>query len=187
MNDRPVVYVDMDNVLNKFWIGYNIIYNHIYSDQFNLTREKLIDYCISADLGITDKEEAKRLDHAVMSDSIFWRTIPVYDGAQEALKELNDRYDTYILTTPWVYYNGCVEDKITWMKSNFPFFDTTKMIFTWRKELLRGNVIIDDHSANLETFQGKRVAISYPYNMNTKVDFRSEDWSDIVTYLKEVL
>ena len=67
----------------------------------------------------------------------------VVDGAGEALRQLNQDFDVFIATTPpwsrpevWGY-------KRDWIVKHFPWLKR-KMFLTHRKDLLIGDILIDD-------------------------------------------
>ncbi len=179
------VYVDMDGILNKFWEPYTQYYNQIYQDKKWLNANDLTNYSVAKCLGLVDQNMADRLDLSIMSKQEFWLNIPVYDGAIEAMERLCERFNVYVLSTPWNGYKDCMRDKMMWMESKFPFFSTKNMIFTHHKGLLRGDVIVDDHPKNLRAFQGKTATITYPYNADVNVDFRSSSWREIGKWIEE--
>lgn len=181
--NKKTVFVDMDGILNRFWEPYVQYYNQIYQDKKKLGANDLVDYSVARCLGLTDTM-ADRLDLSIMSKQEFWLNIPVYNGAIEVMERLCERFDVYVLSTPWSGYKDCIRDKMMWMESKFPFFNTKNMIFTHHKSLLRGDVIVDDHPKNLQLFQGKTVTITYPYNKDVKVDFRSTSWHDIGKWIE---
>lgn len=184
MTDKATVFIDMDGTINKFWESYAAIYNEVYNDKRTLAPKDLWSYSIAADLlGHEDDD----LDRIVMSRRDFWLNIPVQDGAYEVIERMYERYDCYILSTPWNGYPDCVRDKMEWMQKKLPFFSTKKMIFTHHKHLLRGEVLIDDHPKNINSFNGLTATISFPYNREAKADFRTSDWRKIETWLKEKL
>ena len=74
---------------------------------------------------------------------IDFRVLDVVDGAGEALRQLNQDFDVFIATTPpwsrpevWGY-------KRDWIVKHFPWLKR-KMFLTHRKDLLIGDILIDD-------------------------------------------
>jgi len=74
---------------------------------------------------------------------VDFRVLDVVDGAGEALRQLNNHFDVFIATTPpwsrpevWGY-------KRDWIVKHFPWLKR-KMILTHRKDLLIGDILIDD-------------------------------------------
>lgn len=164
---KPIVFIDMDGTINKF-----------------LKPSDLWSYSVAECLL---GEENEDLDRAVMTKRDFWLNIPPMVGAIDVVERMYERYDCYILSTPWNGYPDCVRDKMEWMSKKFPFFSTKKMIFTHHKNLLRGDILIDDHPKNITGFSGKTATIDFPYNRESKVHFRATNWYEIEKWLLEVL
>mgnify|MGYP001186423111 CR=1 FL=1 len=181
---KPIIFIDMDGTINKFWEAYTAIYNEIYQDHKFLKPSDLYSYSVAECLLGKENDD---LDRAIMSKRDFWLNIPVQDGAFDVIERMYDQYDCYILSTPWNGYPDCVRDKMMWMDSKFPFFSTKKMIFTHHKNLLKGNVLIDDHPKNINGFEGLTATIDFPYNHDADVDFRTSSWYEIESWLQEVL
>ena len=122
--------------------------------------------------------EQKGLFHAV-------KPLPGAIRGVQAIKniKLSDNtpaYDINFLTaaivTPYA-----LSEKAEWMKEYFPFINPKNIIYAYRKELVKGDIFIDDSPKNLESWKkawpnGTTIAIDYPYNQNTSVDVRVYDY-----------
>lgn len=182
-----IIFIDMDNTLNKFWIPYVQSYNKIFNKNTTCDPSIQTSYSLTDCLGLEhgSKEEAL-LDEATMNDWDFWtKNMPVYEEAIPIVRDLYEKHDVYILSTPYIKYDLCIAAKMQWMEKHFPFFDKTKMIFTWHKELLKGDVLIDDKPSNLESFCGKKITIKYPYNKHCQVDLSANNWNEIKEYFEK--
>ena len=148
---KPIVYIDMDGVLADF--------------KSALTK-------ISPEL--TD-EFAGQHDNI---PGIFSLMDPV-PGAIEAVYALKDKYDLYILSSsPWENPTA-LGDKLAWVKKYFGdekdslFYK--KVIFSSVKHLSRGDILIDDRTANgAGDFEGEHVLFG-------SRDF--PDWEAVLGYL----
>ena len=74
---------------------------------------------------------------------VDFRVLDIVDGAGEALRRLNQDFDVFIATTPpwsrpdvWTHKREWIEEHFSWLKR--------KLIFTHRKDLLIGDILIDD-------------------------------------------
>jgi len=73
-------------------------------------------------------------------------TLPVTEGAIEAVRELTIYHDVTILTSPWFDRPQSMVEKWNWLQEFFPYFTTNKkVIFTKKKDLIHGTLLIDDH------------------------------------------
>ena len=97
-------------------------------------------------------------------------------GAVEAFKELSELFDVYILSTPpWGNASGW-SDKYEWVAKHLGEAAHKRLILTHRKDLNRGDYLVDDRMANgSDRFDGELVRFgsdAFP------------GWSSVVDYLK---
>src|SRR5205085_3896309 len=95
--------------------------------------------------------------------------LPGSIAAVEALKILG--HDVNILTAP--ASDHCATEKLLWLKKYFPFINHKNVHITHRKELLHGDVLIDDRSKNCLEYQAAHpealvICFEYPYNQDLK-------------------
>lgn len=128
-DNRPILYVDMDNVLVDF---------------AKAVRDKL-----------TNEETEKYRDHYDDVPDIFSRMEPI-PGAVEAFKYLSQHYNTYILSTsPWDNDNAWTA-KAEWVKKYLGETAKKRIILSHHKDLNQGSYLIDDSSRNgAKEFSGK--------------------------------
>lgn len=89
-----------------------------------------------------------------------------YPGAIDAINKLNDsgKYELVIATAaPWG--NPCAaSDKRYWVEKHFGNLFHKNMVVTHRKELLIGDYLIDDRTANgAGQFKGKHIHFGWDY------------------------
>ena len=120
MDKKPILYIDMDNVLVDFKIGIA-----------RLTEEEKIKY-------------EGRYDE---TPDIFSKMLPM-EGAVESFKLLSEKYDTYILSTsPWENPSAW-SDKLKWVKKYLGSNAYKRLILTHHKNLNKGDFLIDDRTKN---------------------------------------
>jgi 5'(3')-deoxyribonucleotidase len=150
---KKAVYFDMDNVLVDFPSG------------------------IARLPQKTQEEYDGRLDEV---PGIFALMSPM-PGAVEAVYEIAEIYDVYILSTsPW-QNSTALQDKLDWVKKYFGaerndvFYK--RVIFSHHKDLNRGDYLIDDRTKNGAADFGGELIL-----------FGSEafpDWPSVLTYLTQ--
>jgi 5'-nucleotidase len=99
-------------------------------------------------------------------------------GALAAYTELCALFDTFILSTaPWENPSAWT-DKLLWAKRNLGDLCTKRLILTHRKDLCRGDFLVDDrpHRGHAEDFQGEFVHFGSD---------RFPDWAAVLDYLRE--
>ena len=74
---------------------------------------------------------------------VDYRNLEVMPGAKEALMKLNEDFDIFIASTPPWARPDMWGAKREWLEQHFPWL-TRKLILTHRKDLLIGDILIDD-------------------------------------------
>ena len=74
---------------------------------------------------------------------VDYRSLELIPGAQDALIKLNQDFDIFIATTPPWSRPKVWGEKRDWIAEHFPWLKK-KMILTHRKDLLIGDILIDD-------------------------------------------
>lgn len=177
--NRQILYVDMDNVMNQF-VEYIVqVYNNWYDTQW--TFQDVNEYEFYRSFGHDDKSGQVILKK-MFSTPGFWLNIKPQENSTKVLRQLNDRYDTYVATMPYNSYN-CIPEKLEWLQEHYPFILKDQVIFIHRKNLLLGDYIIDDHPKHLENFKGTTIVYTYKYNEYYKADERVSNWNEIANLL----
>lgn len=127
---KPIIYVDMDNVLVDFPSAFPF-----------LSKETMEAY-------------EGRLDEV---PGIFSLMKPV-EGAIEAYRFLAEHFDVYILSTaPWKNPSAW-SDKLLWVQEYLGDVAYKRLILTHHKDLNRGDFLIDDRTKNgASGFQGTHI------------------------------
>jgi 5'(3')-deoxyribonucleotidase len=110
----------------------------------------------------------------------FFRSLPVMPGSREGLKHLNDHYKIIVvsLATEFPY---CLTDKQLWLNDNFPFISWQQIVFCGDKNIVKADIMIDDHLKNLDHFKGETIMFTQPPNLllkNTR-HTRVSSWAEI--------
>lgn len=144
---KPVVYVDMDNVLVDFQSGLDL--------QDNETK---------------DMYEG-RLDEI---PGLFADMKPM-PGAIEAMHEMQEHFDLYILSTaPWNNPSAW-SDKVLWVSRYLDDVFHKRMILTHCKNLCKGDYLIDDRGKNgTSDFDGEWIEFG---------NGQFPDWDTVKDYL----
>ena len=74
---------------------------------------------------------------------VNYRNLEIMPGAGEALRKLNQDFDIYIASTPPWDRPDMWAAKREWLVEHFPWLKR-KLILTHRKDLLIGDILIDD-------------------------------------------
>ncbi len=91
-----------------------------------------------------------------LSTKNLYEDCPLKDDCYEVLEKLNKIYDIYIVTsylwkdkTDSSAHN--LKNKYNYLREKLPFIDPSKYIFTTNKNIIKGDISIDDKLSNLHT------------------------------------
>ena len=142
---KPVVYIDMDGVLCDF-----------------------------------DKRHEKLMSKGINQFQAFNHTLAFKDldpipGAIEAWHALQEKYDTYILSTAMWSNVEAWTDKRVWVQKFLGKSANKKLILSHNKGLLNGSYLIDDRIANgVADFEGEHI------HFGTE---KFPTWKEVLDYL----
>tara|TARA_R110002051_G_scaffold143507_1_gene216405 strand:- start:271 stop:774 length:504 start_codon:yes stop_codon:yes gene_type:complete len=108
----------------------------------------------------------------------FFRNLKPIAGSQEILARLADKHEVYIASAAMQFPNS-LEEKSDWLDEFFPFIPWQNRIMCGHKHILKGDILIDDRSYNLETFDGRSLQFTSPHNVNTQGFERVNTWFEI--------
>jgi 5'(3')-deoxyribonucleotidase len=128
MENKPIIFCDIDGCVADFAKGYRQAFNRdAYKD---------------------DKFTVKQF---VMQQPNFFRNLPVIEKGRELVELLNDNYKVVFLTTPMDELPECRRDKIEWIRENFGLkYD---ILFSHNKAdyvVDEKSILIDDYDKNLK-------------------------------------
>jgi 5'(3')-deoxyribonucleotidase len=107
----------------------------------------------------------------------FFRNLPVMDNSVEILKEMNKRYEVFIVSAAMEFPNS-LKEKYDWLMEHFPFFTWKQLTLCGDKKLISGDYMIDDHEKNLIHFTGKPYIFTSPHNLEVKGYERINNWQE---------
>ena len=143
--DKPVIYVDMDGVLCDF----------------DKRHEELMSKGIN---------QFQAFNHA-----FAFKDLDPIPGAIEAWQSLQEKYDTYILSTsPWENPTA-LNDKLDWVKKHLGKHAYKRLILSHNKHLNHGHYLIDDREKNgADKFVGELILFGGE---------KFPDWNSVIEYL----
>ncbi len=192
-----VVLCDMDGIVANLDSKWYPDICRIYGDNF--TAEDVKHW----DLEKTAVKAGMRI-YDILREPGYYRDLPVLPGAREAVHELvhtkvngEKAFDVYFVTSAIVSPHA-PHDKMEWVNEHFPFLGegrsgaARKVITAYHKELIKGDVLIDDGPHNIKRTQEawpdtKTVVIDYPYNREVAPNFRAYDYKDTYEAWQQIL
>lgn len=131
----------------------------------------------------------KQQIYGVLQEDEVWANLTPMPGAQEYLKRLYDEgHELYMVTA--TDYRTC-RVKIERILELFPFLDTNHIIIAHNKQMIRGDVLIDDGPHNLINGPYFRILFDQPHNrgINEKKYgmYRAVGWEQVYQLIHENL
>jgi 5'(3')-deoxyribonucleotidase len=126
-------------------------------------------------------KDYKLLYSIIEKKDFFYNLCPISGSIKWFQKLIDDeRFLTMVVTQPPRTCDFAVGDKRRWIKTYFPNFDLTNIIFTHKKFLIKGDVLFDDcadhlFNWNMNNVKGITAKILYPYNNNMPADWTFND------------
>lgn len=176
MKDKLLV--DMDDVIADLCTSW-------FSNWELISGEKLNPQIITEwDVSTYSKYGDKVYD--VFKQPGFFENLPVVEGSKDALEYLRRKYDIIIVTTPPLTAPSPLKEKNVWLDKHFPWIKYR--VFTANKELVYGDVAIDDSPSKLKAYhkaQPDMMTICYdrPHNKNALADYRVKNWNQVLDIL----
>lgn len=112
----------------------------------------------------------------------FFRNLQPIEYSQDVIKALNDKHEVYIASAATQFPNS-LEEKIDWLDDYFPFIPWQNRILCGNKHILKGDVLIDDRSYNLQEFNGRKLLFTAPHNLHETEFERVNNWQEVAQLL----
>lgn len=155
---KKIVYIDMDGVIADF------------DDAISQ-----IDPNLDIKDGPNWEGRSLRVDAIIKEHPSMFRFLKPIEGAIEAVKKLDDKYDIMFLSTPVWSEPESYSGKRIWLEKHFGDLAKHKLILTKRKELNIGDYLIDDTTRNgVLEFKGEHI------HFGTE---KFPTWKEVLEYL----
>lgn len=180
-----ILLIDMDNCITDPKILE-------YINEFSNTNYKLEE---QTDFYLQNLIKDKKNEfYYFLSTKNLYEDCPLKEDCYEVLEKLNKIYDIYIVTsylwkdkTDSSAHN--LKNKYNYLREKLPFIDPSKYIFTTNKNIIKGDISIDDKLSNLHT--NKKLLFTAWHNkqipeneLKEKGITRVNTWNDILKELE---
>ncbi len=170
---RERIIVDMDGVIvdiYKQFLKYEL-------EDLNIKQD------LNSLLGKLENEAFVNHDKYITSKNFFLDAYPIKDSI-ETLEEINSKYDLFIVSSA-TQFPLSLDEKVRWLNKYFPFIHWKQIVLCGSKELISGDIMIDDHFKNLDFFSGKTILFTQPHNLNrdSGKHVRVNSWKEIENIL----
>lgn len=174
-----VILVDMDDVLECLVEAWVARLNEKYSR--NVKPEDVVEWNICTYFPGLTKEQV----HSPLFEDDFWKSVKPKDGAIENVSKLHSEgFPIYVVTSS--HYSTVANKFRDALLPYFPFIDYNHIIVCNAKQLIRGNVLIDDGIHNLldSDIKATYSKILFTANHNKFFDctgtdiYRANNWNE---------
>lgn len=171
MHDKKRIFCDIDNTIFPLLETILPVYNEKYGD--NLQFEQITDY----DTNMFIKSSCTNFFKEFMVEDI-WKTAKPYENSVEILTQLNEQHEIYFVTAG---HPNTAKFRDDWLEKYFSsFYSSSQLIICRYKQLLIGDLLIDDYYANINGGSYRGLLYEQPWNKNIiKRNLRKIDkWDD---------
>ncbi|MDQ6812432.1 MAG: 5'(3')-deoxyribonucleotidase [Bacteroidota bacterium] len=173
-NTKKTIAIDMDGVIADTVSNFMAWYERDHQIRIGLE-------------AFEGKPEADGLpDNAVrkyVTTEGFFRSVPVMEGAREAVLKLSEKFEIYIVSAAMEFPQSLFE-KYEWLREHFPFISWKNIIFCGDKSIIGTDYMIDDHVRNLDTFKGKTLMFTAGHNAGINHHSRVNNWTEVIDHLQ---
>jgi len=171
------IFVDMDDTIEQLLKAWVDEANRRY--HYSVHPDEVTDWNVAlAFPGLTAEQV-----YEIPTLPGFWKDVVPIPGAAEALQHfMAEGHDVYIVTaTP---YESVTEKMNDCLFKLFPFLKWHQLIITFHKQLLQGDVLIDDGVHNLVGGSYTKVLMTAPhnraYNAEANGMIRVNNWPEAI-------
>lgn len=127
-----------------------------------------------------------------MNEPEFFESLKPIPGAIEGFVQLQkDGHDVVIATSLAGNIECGYDSKRRWVRKHLPDFDLRNFFAITRKELLTGDVLIDDASHYLEAWHraGNQhsIVMDAPWNKDARNSIRVKNWKGVLRAVKSIM
>ena len=156
---KPILYVDMDEVIASF--KKEMIRLHPHTHELFGQPESL--------------ELSKEFEACMLLSPRMFRHLEPIEGSIETVTRLSEHFEVYFLSTPFWELPESFTDKRLWLEDHFGELAYKRLILSHRKDLNIGDYLVDDRLANgSEKFTGEHLHFG-------QKEF--PDWASVEKYL----
>ena len=115
----------------------------------------------------------------------FFRSASVIKDSQDVLTRLQEKYEVFIVSAA-TEFPLSLSEKQAWLNEHFPFITWQQMVFCGSKEIIKADIMIDDHFKNLDFFKGHTsILFTQPHNAHADNGRhkRVHSWQEIAQLL----
>ncbi|WP_074493300.1 5' nucleotidase, NT5C type [Mucilaginibacter polytrichastri] len=168
---RKTIAIDMDGVLADVETQFLNWYERDFG--IKMTKDQIAG--LTEDTAFPEKGAIRKFAHTAG----FFLTLPVMEGAVEAIATLSKKFEIYIVSAA-MEFPLSLPEKLEWLKVNFPAISWKNIIFCGDKSIINTDYMIDDHLKNLDNFKGKTIMFHAFHNVSYTHHTRANNWKEVI-------
>lgn len=114
----------------------------------------------------------------------FFDSAPIMEGAVEAVRQLMETYEVYVVSAAMEFPLSLTEKK-AWLSQHFPFIGWKNIVFCGDKSIIHTDYMIDDHGKNLDFHRGKTLMFSSFHNHGQSKHPRVDNWQGVLEWFEK--
>lgn len=177
---RLTILIDADDVLDDLLPAWVAVLNRLSGQ--NLTPEDINDWYIPQYYPTLPAETV----YAVPTQPEFWGTVDAVPGAVDGLKSLLDAGHQVRIVSASHY--SSLHFKIPRLLELFPYLTWDNFIITSNKELVQGDIIVDDNLLNMMDPKKFNILFDRPHNRSRNEEeygaVRVHDWDEVLLAIR---
>lgn len=187
-NQKFTILTDMDDVMEdlcKNWLELLKFLQRNNPDYIHKSDKDLKSWDITKHFPMLTVDEV----FAPLNTDIIFDLIRPLPNSVEILKKWNDLDDVnlYILTSS--HYSS-IAPKRAFLKKYFPYINWNQVIISPKKQMIKGDILIDDYEGNLIGGDYSGILFYQPHNASFDVSqysniTRAKDWKDVDGILEQ--
>ena len=171
-----IILVDMDDTIEHLLQAWVDALNARYH------RDVTIDTIRTWNVAAAYPGISRKDVYAIPDEPGFWKTVKPVEGSAEVLKHFKEEgHELYIVTA--TRYESIFEKMDDLLFKYFPFLDWDHVIVTSKKQMIRGDVLIDDGIHNLEGGDYVKILMNMPHNEDYDAEangmIRVHNWQEV--------
>ncbi|WP_304141231.1 5'(3')-deoxyribonucleotidase [Mesoflavibacter zeaxanthinifaciens] len=170
------IFVDMDDVLADTYGKHIELYNKEHKQELSLAHIESGEVWHN----VPEMHQESILQHAYQEG--FFRNLKPIKDAIQVMEALYNKHEVYIATAATQFPNS-LKEKSDWLDQYMPFITWEHRIMCGHKFILKGDLLIDDRTYNLEKFDGDTLLFNSPHNINDTGYTRVSSWLEIAERL----
>ena len=156
VQETKIILIDMDDVMTDLltpWVEY-------LNEKHNLSvyTQDITAWDMSQFFPTLSKKEI----YQPLDEENFWKTVKPHEGAVYNINKLCEEYKVYVVTATSLNNIKYKVDHI--IKPYFPFINPRNIIVSNNKQMISGDVLIDDNVNNLLGGKYDKILFSRPHN-----------------------